>query len=103
MRPGTDAGEVLKIRQGSLPAVTAALMTSSDDLPAGISCPLTCSFGWAAFQAATACLPHFTSSGLLEYQILIGPCAWLVLLAEAPPPWSPHPASARISTEAVAD
>ena len=59
----------------TLPAVMAAPMTDSELLPVGISCPLTCSFGCAWFQAATAFLPQATSSWLFEYQIVIGPRA----------------------------
>ena len=42
---GTAAGEVLKTRHGALPAVMAAPMTSSEDLPAGISWAVTFSLG----------------------------------------------------------
>ena len=77
---------MLKIRQGVFPAVIEAPMTSSELLPAGISSAVTCSSAWAWFQAATTALPHFTSSALLEYQILIGPLAWAALSADWPPP-----------------
>src|SRR6185503_18795617 len=88
-KPGTAAGLVLKTRQGALPAVIAAPMTSSEDLPVGISWPVTCSFGWALFQADTIALPQATSSGLFEYQTLIGPRACAASLASVPPP-PPH-------------
>src|SRR3954453_63551 len=70
---GTAAGEVLKTRQGALPAVMAAPMTSSELLPAGISCAVTFSLGFFAFQSATIALPQASSSGLFDSQILIGP------------------------------
>ena len=91
---GTAAGEVLKIRHGALPAVIDAPMTSSEVLPAGISCPVTFSFGCAAFHFATAALPQATSSLLFEYQILIGPVAAAALSASSEPP-PPQPATAR--------
>src|SRR5665811_2625209 len=53
----------------------AAPMTSSDVLPAGICCAVTSSLGWAAFHAFTMLVPQVTSSGLLDSQTLIGPCA----------------------------
>jgi len=80
----------LKTRQGVLPAVIEAPMTSSELLPAGISSALTCPLGWEPFQAATTCLPHFTSSALLEYQILMGPLADVALEALVPPPPPPQ-------------
>src|SRR3954463_7509587 len=73
------------MRQGSLPAVIAAPITSSEDLPAGISCADTFSFGCALFHAATACLPQATSCALFEYQILMGPWASLAPLPDDPP------------------
>src|SRR5579862_9002383 len=60
-------------------------MTSSDDEAAGICCPVTCSLGCSLFQEATICSPQATSWALLEYQMVIGPCA-LFALAEPPPP-----------------
>src|SRR4030095_9266219 len=105
---GTAAGAVLKIRQGVFPAVIDAPMTSSELLPAGISSAVPCSSGWAWFQAATTALPHFTSSSLLEYQILIGPLAWAALSADWPPPPPPPPpppqptrARPRVATTAI--
>ena len=56
-----------------LPAVIDAPITSSELVPAGISSPVTCSFGWSLFHASTTALPQVTSSALFEYQILIGP------------------------------
>src|SRR5215468_3281790 len=91
-QPGTAAGEVLKTRHGVLPAVIDAPMTSSEVLPAGISWPVTFWSACDAFQAATTDLPHFTSSGLFEYQILIGPVAAAASLAFEPPP-PPQPAA----------
>src|SRR3954470_22563914 len=86
---GTAAGLVLKTRQGALPAVIAAPMTSSEDLPAGISWAVTFSLGFLAFQSVTIAFPHASSSGLFESQILMGPC--LETSAEAdPPPLLPH-------------
>src|SRR5450759_3206976 len=80
-------------------------MTSSDVLPAGISCAVTISLGCAAFQAFTMSLPQATSSVLLDSQTLIGP--WAVSAAEPPePPEPPEPqpaaavAIARVSTAA---
>src|SRR5665811_1404499 len=63
------------MRHGAFPAVMAAPMTSSDVLPAGISCAVTTSLGWAAFHAFTMAWPQVSSSGLLDSQTLIGPCA----------------------------
>src|SRR5690348_8681929 len=83
---GTAAGEVLKTRHGALPAVMAAPMTSSEDLPAGISWAVTFSFGCAWFQDATIALPQASSSGLLESQILIGPLVSRSPDALPPPP-----------------
>src|ERR1700754_1410385 len=82
----TEAGDVLKTRQGALPAVIAAPMTSSELLPVGISWPITFSFGCAVFHAATICLAQATSSWLFEYQTLIGPRACAASLVEVPPP-----------------
>src|SRR4051795_5322267 len=86
------------MRQGSLPAVMAAPITSSEDLPAGISCAATFSFGCAEFQAATICLPQATSWALFEYQILIAPCE---LVFPEEPPLSPH--AAVVPRTSVAD
>src|SRR6476469_4490677 len=63
----------------------AAPMTSSEDLPAGISCAVTVSLGLAAFQAATTCLPQAISWALLEYQMVIGPLAVAASLLVPPP------------------
>src|SRR5215468_2478550 len=93
-QPGTAAGEVLRTRHGVLPAVIEAPMTSSEVLPAGISCPVTFWSACCWFHAATTPLPHFTSSGLLEYQTLIGPVAWAASLDPPPPPPPPQPAAA---------
>src|SRR5215218_11001889 len=67
----------------------AAPMTSSELLPAGISCAVTFSFGWAEFQSATIALPQASSSGLLDSQILIGPL--VARSSEDAPPESPPP------------
>ncbi len=88
---GTAAGAVLKIRHGALPAVIAAPMTSSEVLPAGISWAVTFWSGCSAFQASTIALPQATSSGLLEYQIVMGP---VVAVAGSEPESVPHPARA---------
>src|SRR5450759_4691666 len=81
------------MRHGAFPAVMAAPMTSSDVLPAGISCAVTSSLGWAVFHAFTMALPQVISSGLLDSQTLTGPCA---VSAEPPvavvPPEPPHAA-----------
>ena len=79
-----------------MPAVIAAPMTSSEVLPAGISCPVTFWSGCAVFHAATICLPQATSCGLLEYQILIGPRA-VVPAPDEPDEPLPHAASGRAS------
>src|SRR5450756_2121003 len=82
-------------------------MTSSDVLPAGISCAVTIALGCAAFQAFTMSLPQATSSVLLDSQTLIGP--WAVSAPEPPeppePPELPQAAVApiaRVSTAAAA-
>jgi hypothetical protein len=86
-----------------LPAVIEAPMTSSELLPAGISSAVTCWSAWAWFQAATTALPHFTSSSLLEYQILIGPVAWAAWSADwvPPPRLQPTRARPRVATTAI--
>src|ERR1022692_563919 len=77
-------------------------MTSSDDWAAGICCPVTFSLGCSLFQAATIFSPQVTSWVLLEYQMLIGPCALAALLAEmAPPP--PQAAKPKVSVTAAAN
>src|SRR5215468_5703491 len=96
-QPGTAAGEVLRTRHGVLPAVIEAPMTSSDVLPAGISRPVTFWSACCAFQAATTDLPHFTSSGLFEYQIWIGPVAAAAVSDLEPPPPPPQPAAATVA------
>src|SRR5450759_3453649 len=81
-------------------------MTSSDVLPAGISCAVTISLGCAAFQAFTMSLPQATSSVLLDSQTLIGP--WAVSAEEPPEEVEPPPPQAavvpiaRVSTAAAA-
>ena len=92
---GTATGAVLKTRQGALPAVMAAPMTSSELLPAGISWASIFWSGWAEFHDATMALPHFTSNSLFEYQILMGPLAVVAdsaVLPLAPPPQPARPA-----------
>src|SRR5664279_2025954 len=71
----------------------AAPMTSSDDLPVGICSAVTCSVGCAVFHASTTCLPQAISCSLLEYQILIGPCAVAASLLLPPPPELPQAVS----------
>src|SRR3954467_12701638 len=87
---GTAAGEVLKTRHGALPAVMAAPMTSSELLPAGISCAVTFSLGFFAFQSATMALPQASSSGLFGSQILIAPSTARSPDEEDEPPLPPH-------------
>src|SRR4051812_29853953 len=82
----TDAGEVLKIRHGALPAVIAAPMTSSELFPVGISCAVTFWSAWAAFHAETICLPQATSSALFDNQTVIGPRVSVAELSVYPPP-----------------
>ena len=74
---------MLKTRQGAVPAVIAAPITSSLLLPAGISWPSTCWSALAAFQLATMALPQATSCSLLEYQMVIGPLAAVASVPEA--------------------
>ena len=88
---------MLKTRHGALPAVIAAPMTSSDDLPAGISWAVTFSSGWSAFQASTIFLPQAISSGLFDSQILMGPLA--LMASEPPPPPSSPPQAASAQRE----
>src|ERR1700686_1508125 len=81
----TAAGAVLKMRHGGGPAVMAAPITSSELLPAGICSAVTCSLAWLWFQAATTASPHFTSSALLEYGILMAGLALPVAARMLPP------------------
>src|SRR5450631_2411479 len=83
----------------------AAPMTSSEVLPAGICWALTSSLGWAVFHDFTMALPQVISSGLLDSQILIGPCA---VRAEPPedevpldPPHAAVVAIAKVMTAAA--
>src|ERR1022692_246227 len=78
-------------------------MTSSDDAAAGICWPVTFSLGWSLFQAVTICSPQATSWALLEYQMLIGPCASAALLAETALPPPPQAAKPRVSVAAAAN
>src|ERR1700754_3047106 len=94
----TEAGDVLKIRQGALPAVIAAPMTSSELLPVGISCAVIFWSACSAFQAATICLPQATSSALFGYQIVTGPRALAASAASPEPPPPPQAASEPTST-----
>src|SRR5918995_7193421 len=73
----------------------AAPMTSSELLPAGISCAVTFSFGWAEFQSATIALPQASSSGLFDSQILIGPFVARSSDDEPPPSSPPHAVAPR--------
>src|SRR5690349_13900548 len=99
---GTAAGLVLNTRQGALPAVIAAPMTSSEVLPAGISCAVTFWSGFLAFHSLTIALPQAISSGLFDSQTLIGPVALCAFSASPPPP--PQPAvRPRARTAAVAE
>src|ERR1700730_16986787 len=100
-KPGTAAGAVLKMRQGVVPAVMAAPITSSELLPAGICSPVTCSLGWLWFHPVTTAWPQLTSWALFEYQIVIAPLApaaeeadWLV------PPQAISATSAAIAPQA---
>src|SRR5215203_6135930 len=82
----------------------AAPMTSSELLPAGISCAVTFSFGWAEFQSATIALPQASSSGLFDSQILIGPLTARSSDEEpplSPPPQADAPRASVISAAAV--
>src|SRR5450830_625451 len=81
----------------------AAPMTSSEDLPAGISSALTFWSAFAVFQAATTCSPQATSCSLLEYQFVIGPTA----VSASPPPvltplLPPHAASVKVMARPTA-
>src|SRR5262245_24270049 len=87
---GTAAGEVLKIRQGAVPAVIAAPITSSEVSPAGISCAVTNWPGCAAFHSFTIALPQAISSGLLDIHTLMGPVAVVAPEESLEPP--PHAA-----------
>ena len=69
-----------------MPAVIAAPITSSDDLPAGISWAVIFWSAWAAFHFSTIALPHDTSSGLFESQMVMSPRDVTALLAPAVPP-----------------
>ena len=73
-----------------------AEMTASEDLPAGISCDVTFSVGWAVFQASTTCLPQATSCSLFESQTVMGPCA---VAASVPEDSSSPPQAARARTK----
>src|SRR4051794_10207901 len=97
---GTAAGLVLNTRQGALPAVMAAAMTSSEVLPAGISWAVTFSFGCAEFHSETIALPQAISSGLFESHTLIGPVAdWAPLESDPPPPQAAVTPRARTAAE----
>src|ERR1700712_5308014 len=76
------------MRHGSVPAVMAAPMTSSEDFPAGICCAVTNWSGFALFHESTTCVPQVTSWALFEYQMVIAPLAVAAseLLAESEPP-----------------
>ena len=96
---------MLNTRQGALPAVMAAPMTSSELLPAGISCAVTFSLGFSAFHAVTIALPQASSSGLFDSQILIGPLVARSPEAEdepLPPPQAVAPSARATSAAAVA-
>src|SRR3954452_24329992 len=98
---GTAAGLVLKTRHGALPAVIAAPITSSEVLPAGISCADTFWSECASFHSFTIALPQAISSGLLESQTLIGPVE-LSALPESPPlPQAAVTPRARTASEVV--
>src|SRR3954451_3886840 len=96
---GTAAGLVLNTRHGALPAVIAAPMTSSEDLPAGISWAVTFSLGWAEVQSVTIALPQAISSGLFDSHTLIGPVADVALLSLEPPPQAAVSPSARTAAD----
>src|SRR6476646_8597374 len=78
----------------------AAPMTSSEDLPAGISCAVTTWSGFAAFQASTTCLPQAISWALLEYQMVIGPL--VVAASLLVPPLEPQAVSTRAPASTAA-
>src|ERR1035437_5361722 len=80
------------MRHGAFPAVMAAPMTSSDVLPAGISCAVTRSLGWGVFHAFTRACLEVGSSGLLDGQTLPGPCAVSAAPEAVEPPEPPHAA-----------
>src|ERR1700722_15707183 len=88
----------------------AAPITSSDDWADGICCPETFWSGCRTFPDATACLPQATSWALLEYQMLIGPVALILLFVEvnagpelvAAPPPPPHAARTKLIVTAPA-
>src|SRR3954453_4481851 len=99
---GTAAGAVLSTRQGAVPAVIEAPIASSAVLPAGISCAVIFSSGCAAFHLRTMSLPHATSSVLLEYQMVIGPCLPADSAASSLPPLSTlHATAVRVSGRAA--
>src|SRR6476619_2162090 len=98
---GTAAGLVLNTRHGALPAVIAAPMTSSEVLPAGISCAVTFSDGWAEFHSATIALPQAISSGLFDSHTLMGPDALCASLEPDPPPQAAVMPSASTAADTV--
>ena len=87
----------MKTRQGAVPAVMAAPMTSSLVLPAGISWPSTSWSACAAFQLSTMALPQATSCSLLEYQMVIGPLAAVASVPEPASSPPPQAASDRVT------
>src|SRR5699024_9957060 len=84
---------------GVVPAVIAAPRTSSVLLPAGTSWALIFSFGCAEFHELTMALPHCTSCSLFEYQMVMGP--WAFIASLEPPPLDPHAARAPAIAVAV--
>lgn len=99
-KAGTAAGAVLKTRHGALPAVIAAPITSSDDLPAGMACAVTCWSACWAFQAWTTFWAQAISCWLVEVQTVIGPVFSSAVVPPDPP--DPHAASGSITAEAAA-
>jgi hypothetical protein len=98
---GTAAGLVLNTRHGALPAVIAAPMTSSEVLPAGISCAVTFSSGCAEFHSWTIALPQAISSGLFDSHTLIGPAALCASLDPELPPQAAVIPSASTAADTV--
>ena len=76
-------------------------MTSSEVLPAGISCAVTFWSECSAFHSFTMALPQAISSGLLESHTLMGPVEDLASLESEPLPQAAVSPRARTAAEAV--
>ena len=76
-------------------------MTSSEVLPAGISCAVIFWSEFSAFHSFTMALPQAISSGLLESHTLMGPVEDLPSLESEPLPHAAVAPSARQRAEAV--